>query len=456
VKALVCALEGGVESPRWPCAAPEKCDQGTESTTKKEEKIMKRKQSVVRVLPALVAGLFSGYAGASGFQLLEQNASGIGNAFAGSAASAEDASTVFWNPAGMTYLPGMQFVVGADAVRPSARFSDSGSIAATGRPRGGNGGDAGDWAGVPFGYLTMQLSPSLAVGVGLSAPFGLATEYDPDWAGRFLAIKSELQTININPSIAWKINDSVSVGFGVNYQRIDAELTRKVNFGLEPLVKIEADDDAWGYNLGAIFQVSPTTRVGVSYRSEIEYDLEGNAAFDFPLNPLNTGVRANVTMPAIFTLSATQRLSDRWEMLGDISWTDWSTLQSLDIFRTNGTLLSREQLKWRDTWRVALGANYKYSDQWKIRMGIAYDQSPVRDATRLPRVPDSDRIWLAVGAQYKLGKASAIDFGYTHIFVKDGSIDANGGVTTIPTNGTLRGNYENSVDILGAQYSMSF
>lgn len=410
-----------------------------------------------RALPVLVASLFSGTASAAGFQLLEQNASGLGNAFAGSAAVAEDASTVFWNPAGMALLPGKQFVVGVDAVRPSAKFSNSGSVAATGRPLGSNGGDAGDWGGVPFGYFTMQIAPSLTFGLGLSAPFGLKTEYDSDWAGRFLAVKSEIKTININPSIAWKVNDQVSLGFGVNWQRVDAELTRKVNaVAAEPLAKIEADDDAWGYNLGAIFQVSPTTRIGASYRSEIKYDLTGNATFEAPASALNTPIKADIKLPDVFILSAVQQLGDKWEMLGDISWTGWSKLEKLTIKRASGTTLTEENLQWRDTFRVAFGANYKYSDQWKIRMGIAFDQSPVEDQFRLPRVPDNDRTWLSIGAQYKPSKESAIDFGYTYIFIKDAPINANGGVTTIPTNGTLRGDYDSNVHILGVQYAQSF
>ena len=158
-----------------------------------------RTHLVIRTLPLLLAGLFSGSASAAGFGLLEQNASGIGNAYAGSAALADDASTIFFNPAGMTRLAGRSFAVGADAVRPSNKFRNNGSIGALGRPAGGDGGDAGDWAGIPFGYLSWQLSPSLFVGLGLSAPFGLKTEYDPGWIGRFQATKSEIVSININP-----------------------------------------------------------------------------------------------------------------------------------------------------------------------------------------------------------------------------------------------------------------
>ncbi|MBI4755939.1 MAG: outer membrane protein transport protein [Betaproteobacteria bacterium] len=429
---------------------------------------MKKDRIVVRLLPAVIAGLFSGTAGAAGFQLLEQNASGIGNAYAGTAAVAQDASTIFFNPAGMTMLPGRNFAAGVDAVRPSAQFSNNGSIAAAGRPAGGNGGDAGDWALIPHGYLSWQLTPALFVGVGVGAPFGLATEYDPTWVGRFQAVKSEIKSINLNPSVAWKVNDKVSLGLGINYQRLEAELTSKASLGPtgEIDAKIEGDDDSWGWNAGALFQVSPSTRVGVAYRSAIKYTLEGNANFgrtgvaliDAALNAnpavANGPIKADIKMPDSFTISVAQQLTDRWEMLGDLSWTGWSKIQSLQIYRTSGALLTKEELQWRDTLRLSFGGNYKMSDQWKLRFGIAFDQSPVGDQYRAPRLPDNDRTWLSVGAQFKPSKTAALDFGYAYLWVKEGSINNNQGSQL--TKGLLLGNYDNDVHILGVQYSQSF
>lgn len=431
-----------------------------------------RTHLVIRTLPLLLAGLFSGSASAAGFGLLEQNASGIGNAYAGSAALADDASTIFFNPAGMTRLAGRSFAVGADAVRPSNKFRNNGSIGALGRPAGGDGGDAGDWAGIPFGYLSWQLSPSLFVGLGLSAPFGLKTEYDPGWIGRFQATKSEIVSININPSVAWKVNDMVSLGLGVSYMRFEAELGNKVSLGAagEIDAKVQGDDDAWGWNVGALFQISPSTRIGAAYRSSIKQHLEGDVSFGrtgvalvdagIAANPAlaNVGIRADIELPDSFTLSVVQQLTDRWEMVGDLSWTGWSKIPRLQIYRSSGalsgTLLSQEELQWRDTYRVALGGNYKYNDQWKFRFGIAWDQSPVGDTYRAPRLPDNDRTWLAVGAQYKPNKDAAIDFGYTYIFVKDAPINNNAGAQA--TKGLLRGEYESNVHVLGVQYAQSF
>jgi len=448
---------------------------------------MTRTRAAVGTLPLMIAGLFSGTATAAGFQLMEQNASGLGSAYSGTAAIAEDASTVFFNPAGMTYLPGRQFVISANAVKPEAKFSNNGSINGSAlNPLGNsNGGDAGDWAIVPATYLSVQLTPALSLGLGINAPFGLKTEYDSNWTGRFHAIKSEVKTININPSIAYKVNDQLSLGAGFSYQKVDAEFTSAVAYstivaagssnailipGLEGASKIEADDTGWGYNLGAIFQVSPTTRIGAAYRSKIKYNLSGDATFSRPVsanataNAIMAGalpngpVKIDIELPDVATISAYQKLSDQWEMMGDVSWTGWAKIPRLSIFRTDGSLLSNTEENWRNTVRVAFGGAYKYSDALKLRMGVAYDQTPVRNAEyRTPRLPDSDRYWLSVGGQYKISAAGAVDFGYTHVFIRDGSIRNNaGGGRSQALQGFLIGDYKNSVDILAVQYTQNF
>lgn len=414
---------------------------------------------------ALAIGAFGSTAShAAAFQLLEGNASGLGNAYAGTAAVAEDASTVFFNPAGMTLLPGRNVAFSVDLVRPQAEFSNRGSVAAGGQPVvGGNGGDAGDWAGIPAGYMSWQLTDRLFAGLGVGAPFGLKTHYNNDWAGRFHAVKSELKTVNINPSIAFKVNDVFSIGFGVNFQRIDADLTNAVNTaalagaGTSALGRIKGDDTAWGWNVGAMWQVSDTTRLGVAYRSKIDYKLEGTARFTGSAAAILNGARggdvtADVEMPDTATLSVMQKISDRWTMMGDLSWTGWSTLQKLEVNRVDGVNVTTEELKWRDTWRVAFGGTYAYTDALSLKFGLAWDQTPVRDTSRLPRVPDEDRVWLSAGVQWRPNATSAVDVGYAHLFVKDAKISANGGAA----KGFLVGEYENSVDILGVQYSTRF
>src|SRR5512145_2152588 len=176
---------------------------------------------MLRTVPAMLLLAFAGGASAAAFQLWEQNASGLGNAYAGSAAVADNASTIFFNPAGMTQLPGLHLSAGVAGVGPSYKFQNSGSTGT-----GGNGGDAGGWAAVPNAYFSAQLAPNWFVGFGISAPFGLATEYDDsNWIGRYQSLKSEVKTVNYNPSLGYRVNDKVSLGLGINYQTIDAELT---------------------------------------------------------------------------------------------------------------------------------------------------------------------------------------------------------------------------------------
>lgn len=425
--------------------------------------------ATIKVLAVAIGAVGSTASHAAAFQLLEGNASGLGNAYAGSAAVAEDASTVFFNPAGMTLLPGRNVAFSVDLVRPSAKFDNQGSTVPPGQGIGGNGGDAGDWAAIPAGYMSWQLTDRLFAGLGVGAPFGLKTEYGADWVGRFHAVKSEIKTVNINPSIAFKVNDVLSIGVGVNFQRIDADLTNLVtNPGLAGSLasgRIKGDDTAWGWNAGLMWQLSDTTRLGAAYRSKMDYKLEGTARFtglnatgNIVATALNAGrggdVTADVELPDTATFSVVQKISDRWTMLGDISWTGWLTLQDLTVNRVDGVNVTTEELRWRDTWRVAFGGTYAYTDALSLKFGLAWDQTPVRDTTRLPRVPDEDRVWLSLGLQWRPNATSAVYVGYAHLFVKDAKVNNDGGSALL--KGTLVGEYENSVDILGVQYSTRF
>jgi long-chain fatty acid transport protein len=413
----------------------------------------------------------SGSAMASGFALLEQSGSGLGNAFAGGAASAEDASTIFFNPAGMSRLNGKQIVVGGSMIKPSAKFSDTGSTpAALQSTNNGNGGDAGSWALVPNAYFTMEVNPQTHVGLAINAPFGLQTEYDTNWIGRFQAMKSKIQTVNLNPSVSYDVNETVSLGAGLNYQHITGDLTSAVNYAaaaagalgtnVEGVSTISGSDSAWGYNLGALFNVDPQTRIGIAYRSKIKYNLAGTISFSSVPAPLapspllaNGPVTLPITMPDSFSLSGFHQLDDQWDVMADATWTGWSVLQQLKIDRTSGLNVQTVQENWKNTWRVSAGTSYRYNVQWKARAGIALDQAPVSDAYRTARIPDNDRTWLTVGGQYKPSGESAVDFGYAHLFVKDSTI---ADMQAAAGKGNLVGTYKNSVDILSVQYTYSF
>src|SRR5437899_8001888 len=412
-------------------------------------------------LSLAVAGAFAGgvsQAHASAFALIEQSASGLGSSYAGAAAAADDASIIFYNPAGMSLLPGMQVSAGLALINLSAKFSDSGSTPGAGpRPLGNDGGNAGDLSAVPNVYFAMDLAPDWKVGVGVSVPFGLKTEYDPAWMGRFQAIKSDISTLNINPAVSYKLNQTVSLGFGLNYQSIDAEFTNAVNLGAsEELADNKAKDTSgWGFNLGAMFQVAPDTRLGVSYRSSIKYHLTGTATFssNFPFASAN--VNTDIKMPDSASIAVQHRLNPDWTLLADVSRTGWSKIKDLTINLDTGGQLSSTPENFKNTWRVGVGAVHRYNDAWSMKMGLAYDQTPVNDTDRTARLPDNNRLWLSFGGQYKLSKQSTLDFGYAHLFIKDAPINQLN-PTPPANNGQVVGNYKGSVDIFGAQFAYRF
>ena len=406
-------------------------------------------------IPSLVCVAAGAYAG--GFGIATQSGSGTGNAFAGGAAVADDASVVWSNPAGMTALPLGKHVSGAlHAIKPSFKFGNAGSTGIFAAPGTGDGGDGGGWAFVPNGFFAMDINPALRFGVALNAPFGLKTDYDLGWRGQLLALKSEIRTVNVQPSLAYKISDSFSVGAGVSVQKIDATLT---NFaGAAGFANLKADDYGYGFNLGVAFQPAPGTRIGAHYRSSIKYDLEGNATFSAaPAG--NTPVRADLKVPNSFSISASHQLSPAWELMGDITWTGWSKVQQLVVVRSGavapGSTLTTLDFRWDDTWRFGVGANYKMNEQMKLRFGVAFDQTPTNDLTRTPRLPDQDRKWLAFGFQYKPSKQGTLEIAYAHEFVKDARVSASTAPLSCPAN-CLNGTFKDKADIISIQYSHAF
>ncbi len=437
-----------------------------------------RKTNHTKLVTALTLAMSSGYAAAAGFQLLEQNVSGLGNSYAGSAAVAENASTIFFNPAGMTQLKDREFSAGLAVISPSFKFSDNqSSVGQLGSA--GNGGDAGRTGYVPNAYLSWAIDKDLYVGAGFSAPFGLKTEYSSPWQGSAQANSFDVKTYNFNPSIAYRVNNAVSVGAGVSWQRLEAEYKRLVAVGVvgvpatavfpaSPLTATISGEST-GWNVGALFTLSPETKVGVSYRSTVEYDLKGDITMNGPSGAVNaggtSGAKASLKLPDTFILSGTHRLSNTWEVLGDLAFTGWSSIPKLDLVRTTatttqavGAVAQSLGTDFRDTWRLAMGANYRYAEDLTLKFGVAYDQTPVKAAsTRLVSLPDNDRTQLSAGAQWKLNSGSTLDVGVAYLLIDKSSIDNNQTSATQSQNrGRVTGSFDGSVWILGAQYSVPF
>jgi long-chain fatty acid transport protein len=423
----------------------------------------------LRPIALLMLVFCSGSASASGFQLTEQNGSGLGNAYAGSAAVAENASTIFFNPAGMTQLRDHEISGGLAAVLTSFKFSDNGSSvgALTGT---GNGGDGGGWGFIPNAYLSWALTKDIYVGVGVGAPYGLKNEYDKPWVGAAQTVSFDVKTYNINPSIAYRVNESVSLGFGVNWQRLETTYDRQVAtvsvvHAASPL-RLTLEDEAWGWNAGVLFTLSPATKIGLSYRSGVTQNTNGKIEVTGPSALLNASAssdaKTELHIPDFFIASVAHKLNDRWEILGDISRTGWSANPKVDIYRSSntgtgtgdGTIAQVLDTEFRNAWRFALGSNYKYSDALKLKYGLAYDQTPVKaPETRLVALPDNSRTWFSFGAQWLPNKESALDLGVAYLYLKDSGIHND---QRASGRGLVAGTYSASAWILGAQYSMAF
>jgi long-chain fatty acid transport protein len=449
---------------------------------------MKRNALAGAVVSAL--GLLAGSeAHAAAFALYEQGVSGLGNAYAGAAAVAEDATTVWWNPAGMSRLgAGKHFAIGGVSISPSTKFSNGASFPAQLQTAGGDGGDAGKDAIVPSMFYVMDLNPRMHFGIGISVPFGLKTEYDSNWIGRFQGISSEVKTLNINPSLSYKVSDSFSIGGGISYQRGKVDLKTAVNYsataaaaggvplltaiggpGVEGQNTTSVDGDAWGFNIGALFDVAPATRVGIHYRSSLEYKMDGNTSFsNVPaafggIPPLAAGtsngnVKLDIKTPDNLAFSVAHRLNERLDLLGDFTWWHWSKIKQLPLVRSSGaasgSTLSTLTFNFDDTWRASIGANYKLNGPWTLKLGAAYDQSPVPNAeSRSVRLPDNDRYWLSAGAAYQVSRNGRLDFGYTLVSVKNADINND---QTATGAGIVNGSYKPRIHVLGAQYQHSF
>jgi long-chain fatty acid transport protein len=430
---------------------------------------------VPAVALAAVAGLCGGEAAqAAGFAILEQGASGLGRAYAGMAAVADDPSTIFYNPAGMTRLRGTQATAAAHLIMPSIRFRDQGSfVNLPSRPplRGGEGGNAAEAVVVPNLYAVTGITDRLHLGLGINAPFGLVTDYEPGWVGRYHAQRSDLVTINVNPSLAYRVTDWLSVGGGVSAQYAKAELSNAIDFGLlinpalsqtlDGAVKLKGDGWAFGWNLGVLVEPMPGTRFGLAYRAAMNHELKGDAEFTVPTPAVqaggrfvDTGVRADLDLPDMLSFSAYHQLTPRLGLLGDITWTRWSRFQELRIRFDNPLQPDAVTTHdWDDAFRYSLGLDYRLTDAWTLRAGVAYDETPIpRTELRTARIPDANRTWLTIGASYRLSPMISVDAGFAHIFVDRGSIRQSQPATA----GTLVGEYRSHVDIVSLQANIRF
>jgi len=404
----------------------------------------------------------SGHGFASGFALNEQSISGMGTSFAGRSSSAEDASTVFGNPAGMARLKREEVYVGAAVIHAQSDISRASANAGPATLAGSNDGNMVPTTGVPMGYYVKPLDDKVAFGLGVYVPFGLMTDYERTFQGRYYADKSYLRVITVQPTLSYRFNDKLSVGFGPTFNHIEGELSSSLlNPGnSDGKVRVKSDDTAVGFNAGVLYEFTPNTRAGVTYHSRVKYELEGDTRVsgNGALAAIAGKYDANLglTTPESVDMSITHELNDAWTLYAGSTWTRWSRFKEIRVENDSTTLPANlstivEEQNWHDTWAHAVGLSYKVSPQWTLRTGIAIDQSPTNNVDRSPRVPSGDRTIFSVGAGWSPTPDMTIDLAYSYL--QEESVDVN---QQSSTRGDYRARYKNSAHGLGASLSYRF
>jgi long-chain fatty acid transport protein len=364
--------------------------------------------------------------------------------------------------------------------------------------------DGGGSGFVPNAYYVRPLNDQLSFGFSFNAPFGLETDYKDDWVGRYHGLNSAVKTININPSLGWKINDQLSLGAGISLQYVQAKLSRAIDstavclklagsnqdllkactsaglgrgthatLAKDSKVELESDNIDFGFNLGLMYSVNNDTRLGMAYRSGVSQDTSGDARFTVnpALKPVldvvnaklkeanagkqilaDTGLDATVDLPPSLSLSVAHQLKPKLQLLGDITWTGWSSFEELRIKFDSGQDDAATDESWDDVIRYSIGVNYEFDDKWTLRSGLAFDEEAIPDPQhRTPRIPGNDRTWLSVGAGLNVSNKVHLDFGYAHLFVDDTPADH-----TDENGYSFRGVYKADINIVSAQLNWNF
>ena len=422
------------------------------------------KKVMLKTTLSLAVAMASSQLFASGFALNEQSVSGMGTGFAGRSSSADDASTVYGNPAGMSRLNGQQITGGVAAIDASTDIKDT-----SGTARGTNKGDMVPFIAVPFGFYTNKLNDQWSVGFGVYAPFGLVTDYERGYQGRGYGSKSEVKVMTFQPTVSYAFNDKVSIGFGPTINRIsgvlESDKTLNPNVA-DTNVKIKGDDTALGFNVGVLVQSTDTTRVGLTYHSKVNYKLEGHTTISGPaqtqavLRNNRYDASLKIETPESYDLSVTKDLTDAWKLYGGATWTRWSRLKEITVnnqgVTSAGGIAAPSQLtsisepqNWHDTWAYAVGTSYQLTKQVVLRTGLSFDQSPTNNTDRSPRIPTGDRTIFSMGLGYKVMDNMTVDLAYSYLKEEKVNIDRS----TAPS---YHAKYDNSANGFGLGMTYTF
>ena len=319
-----------------------------------------------------------------------------------------------------------------------------------------------DKAVLPSVFVSQQLSENVTAALSLNSPFGLITDYSDNWAGANHGTLSDVTTYTLTPMLAYKVNPEFSVGGGIVVEYIRATLGSRVGVPgmLTAQSKMKGDTTDVGYVIGGLYEFTPGTRVGVSYRSEIKHKLKGDIEFYqgsvTAINPLavDQKIGARLTTPALLTMGIYHDINDRWSVMAEAQKTYWSSFDKLDIAGDKG-LFSHTHEGWKDVWFYAVGTSYKVNDNWKLKFGLAFDQNPTNNLTRTPRVPDSDRIWYSTGVEYKYDENLAFNLGYTYIRGENVQVKLKD-PGFAEGRGDLQAKYQADIHLIGLSANYSF
>ncbi|HJR11352.1 MAG TPA: outer membrane protein transport protein [Rhodanobacteraceae bacterium] len=432
---------------------------------------------------AVAGALVSPVASASGFQISENTAQALGRAYAGREAAGNDASVVLNNPAAMVDFDTYAVQLDATAINVSTQFHGSGTDA-IGQPlSGGNGGNGGGVHGIPAISFIAPIAQNWRIGFGIDAPFGLVTEYNAGWVGRYEALKSSVKSMDFVGSVAWAINPQFSLGFSVIAQKTTIDLSNAVNygavlaappFGLAPTflpqtadgtAEVRGDNWKWGWQIGAEWKPTTQDTLALNYHAKIKHDINGQAYFTVPASvqfvlsqpgvpPLfqSGAASGQFATPAMASLSYWHKTQGPVSFGAEVSWTGWSSFSHLAIDFANPYQPDIDQYYgWKNTWFGSVGMDYQLSNNWTLRGGLAYDQTPTQNFSRDPRIPDGARKWISVGAGYSPTPNVTLNIGYAHLFVDNGNVN-----DMSSTGDHLVGSFDNSGDLLGISMQYKF
>ncbi|MGO2262627.1 OmpP1/FadL family transporter [Halomonas sp.] len=450
---------------------------------------MYNKFNKLTLAAAVSAAVFASQAHAGGYQINEQSVSGQGYGHAGRSSNVHDATIVYGNPAGMSFLDRAQITVGGTYLHVNTDVNNATSGRSLETPAGSlplgsvegtNEGDMVPGTLVPFAFYAQPVNEQLAFGFGVYAPFGSKTEYEGGFEGRNQGNYTEVKVMTAQPTVSYRFNEQWGVGLGITYNRVDGELHRQVPVAVgqaangAPIVtevdsRVEGDDDAWGYNLGVIYQPVPETTFGLTYRSKVDFNLDGSFSASSPvLDQLGIGTvtdtaALDLTTPETVNFSITQQMSDNLKLMFGASWARWSRFDQILVTGTEREEITNEQQNYSNAWAFSTGGEYQLTPELALRAGVALDFTPTQDTTRSVRIPSDDRRIFSLGAGWSPTPDLTLDFAYSYLTERSTQVDQTktdsftvAGQQTPPITSTYSAGYKNEAHGFGAQLTYRF